>query len=187
MDNETRLAQLERNLQYLMDRTAILDCIARNARGCDRHDSDVLSSSYHADGVDEHGFAINPGPKYAEYANAVHAASCQQNMHNITTHLCEIDGDVAHAESYAIGLFLDNEGKTGRLIAGRYIDRLERRNGEWKIALRRSTVDVLLVGDASVINAQFFKDMGYLKGMRDKRDASYQRPLTFEETPGDRW
>ena len=26
-----------------------------------------------------------------------------------------------------------------------------------------------------------------LKGMRDKRDVSYQRPLTLEETPSDRW
>jgi hypothetical protein len=35
MDNEQRPAQLERKTQYLLDRTAIVDCIARNARGCD--------------------------------------------------------------------------------------------------------------------------------------------------------
>ena len=44
MNTETRLEQLERNIQYLMDRTAILDCIARNARGCDRHDPEVLAA-----------------------------------------------------------------------------------------------------------------------------------------------
>ena len=74
MNTELRLEQLERTVQYLSDRTAILDCVVRNARGCDRHDSEVLSGSYHNDGVDEHGFAINPGPKYSEYANIVHKA-----------------------------------------------------------------------------------------------------------------
>jgi hypothetical protein len=187
MNNESRLEQLERKIQYLTDRTAILDCIARNARGCDRHDAEVLAGSYHKDGIDEHGYEVNPGSKYPEYANKVHAASSQQNMHHITMHLCDIDGDVAHCESYVIGLFLDGAGKTARLISGRYVDRLERRGGEWKIMLRRSTVDVLMSGDASMINAPMFKQLGYLKGMRDRRDASYQRPLTLELTPGERW
>lgn len=187
MTNEERIVQLERKLQYLMDRTEILDCIARHARGCDRHDSDLLASAYHEDGVDEHGFAINPGPKYPEWANAQHAAGSQQSMHNITTHTCEIEGDVAHAESYAVGLFLNPDGLSARLIAGRYADRLERRGGEWRIALRRTTVDVLMTGDASILSSELFKGLGYVKGMRDTRDVSYQRPLTLDETPADRW
>jgi len=186
MDTEQRLAQLERQLQYLTDRTAILDCIARNARGCDRHDSALLASSYHDDGTDEHGYAVNPGRRYPEYANQAHTAGSLHNMHNITTHTCEIDGNVAHCESYVIGLFLNTDGKTGRLIAGRYVDRLERRQGQWKIALRRSTVEVLMTGDASILSSPLFTKMGYVRGTRDKADVSYQRPLTLEETP-DRW
>ena len=181
------LERRERKLQYLLDRSEILDCIARHARGCDRFDSALLGSAYHEDGVDEHGLAINPGPKYAEWANAQHTRGSLQNMHNITTHSCEIDGDVAHAESYVIGLFLNADGKTARLLAGRYVDRLERRDGEWRIALRRSTVDVALAGDASFLSLPYFVDMGFVKGMRDKRDVSYQRPLTLNETPADRW
>ena len=187
MDRTQALEQRERKLQHLIDRAQILDCIARHARGCDRFDSELLASAYHDDGVDEHGFAINPGPKYAEWANTQHGRGSQQNMHNITTHSCEIDGDVAHAESYVIGLFLDPDGKTARLLAGRYADRLERRNGEWRIVLRRSTVDVALAGDASFLSLPYFVEMGFVKGMRDKRDVSYQRPLTLEKTPADRW
>ena len=185
--SEDRLARLEKNISYLMDRRAIEDCIARYARGCDRHDTELLTSTLHEDGFDEHGFAVNPGPKYAEFANTSHSAAFQQNMHHVTMTLCDIEGDVAHTESYVIGLFLDHDGNTGRLLSGRYADRLERRDGEWKIALRRSTLDVLLTGDSSAVNTDFFKEMGYLKGMRDKRDVSYQRPLTLEETFGERW
>jgi SnoaL-like domain len=155
IDRTEILEQRESKLQHLIDRAQILDCIARHARGCDRFDSELLASAYHDDGVDEHGFAINPGPKYAEWANAQHSRGSQQNMHNITTHSCEIEGNVAHAESYVIGLFLNADGKTARLLAGRYADRLERRDGEWRIVLRRSTVDVALAGDASFLSLPY--------------------------------
>lgn len=188
MTSGDRVAQLEARLRYLEDRTAILDCIARHARGCDRHDSEVLASAYHEDGIDEHGYAVNPGPRYADWANPAHEALAQQHMHNITTHLCEIEGDVAHAESYVIGLFLDPDGKTGRVLAGRYADRLERREGEWRIALRRSTVEVVLTGDATSLTSPAFAELGYLKGLWNRRDVTYQRPLTLEQTPSEhRW
>lgn len=187
MTVEERLEQMEREVRYLRDRQEILDCIARNARGCDRHDTELLASAYHRDGADEHGFAVNPGPAFPAWANAAHNAMSQQSLHNITTHNCEIDGDVAHAESYSVGLFLDPDGKTARVLAGRYADRLERRDGVWKIALRRTTVDILLVGEAAYLSSGAFSEFGYLKGMRDRRDVSYQRPLTLEDTPSERW
>jgi hypothetical protein len=186
MDSE-EFEQLRRDVQYLKDRQAIYDCIALHARGHDRHDVDILTSAYHEDGVDEHGYAINPGPKYAAWSNATHSAGSQLHTHNITTHLCEIEGDTAHAESYVMVALLNNDGVSARIISGRYIDRLERRGGVWKIALRRSTVDVLLAGDAAILKAPIFRDQGYVKGMQNERDLAYQRPLTLDETPADRW
>ena len=73
------------------------------------------------------------------------------------------------------------------VLPGRYADRLERRDGAWRISVRRSTVDVVMSGDASLLSAEGFADRGYHKGMRDRRDVSYQRPLTLDETPGDTW
>ncbi len=180
------LEQLKKDVKYLMDRTAIMDCIARHARAHDRFDVEMLTAAYHPDGVDEHGYVLNDGPAYAKWANAVHAAGAQLHTHNITTHTCEIDGDTAHCESYVIVALLNKDGETARFISGRYIDRLESRNGEWKIALRRSTVDVLLAGDASILKAPSFREQGYSKGLRDKRDVSYQIPLSLDETPA-RW
>jgi hypothetical protein len=178
--------ELCNNVQYLMDRTAILDCISRHARGHDRHDDELLTDAYHEDGVDEHGHAINAGPDYAQWANAIHAAGSLLHTHNITTHTCEIAGNEAHCESYVMVVLLNNDGESARIISGRYIDQLEKRNGVWKIALRRTTVDVLLSGDASILKAPMFHDQGYNKGMRNKRDISYLRPLSLEET-AERW
>jgi hypothetical protein len=186
MADENGLEELRRDVRYLKDRVAILDCIARHARGHDRHDVELLTDAYHEDGIDEHGHAINPGPQYAAWANAIHSAGASLHTHNITTHLCEIDGDVAHCESYVIVGLLNKDGKSSRLISGRYIDRIERRNGQWRIALRRSTVDMLIAGDASILQAPVFKQQGYTKGLADKRDVSYQRPLSLDQTP-ERW
>lgn len=183
---DEELAALKQDVQYLKDRTAILDCINLHARGHDRHDVGMITNAYHDDGVDEHGFAINAGPDYAAWANAAHSAGSLLHTHNITTHTCEINGDEAHCESYVLVFLLNNDGETARVISGRYIDRLEKRNGEWKISLRRTTVDVLLAGDASILKAPIFKDQGYAKGMRDSSDVSYQQPLNLNEPP-ERW
>lgn len=186
MAEDDDLAQLRRDVQYLKDRLAIQDVVASHARGHDRHDVDLLTEAYSADGIDEHGAAINAGPDYAAWANAAHAAGSELHLHNITTQTCEIDGDTAHAESYVIVALLDHGAATARFINGRYIDRLERRDGAWKIVLRRTTVDVLAVGDASILKHPMFVSQGYGKGTRDKDDVSYQRPLSLE-TPAARW
>jgi ketosteroid isomerase-like protein len=187
MTTEQELEQLRRDVQYLMDRTAILDCVANHARGCDRHDSELLSSAYHNDSVDEHGFGVNPGPEYADFINAAHAATSQTHTHNITTHSCEIDGDTAHAESYVLVGLLGHDGARAQLISGRYLDRLERRDGGWRIAVRRSTVELMFVADARVLQSTFFKEKGYVKGTRDHRDLSYRRPLVIDTEPPERW
>ena len=74
VSDEADMEQLRRDVQYLMDRTAILDCISSHRRGHDRHDAELLTNAYHPDGSDEHGKAINPGPSYAAWINPVHAA-----------------------------------------------------------------------------------------------------------------
>jgi hypothetical protein len=181
------LDSLRGDVQYLKDRLAILDCINRQSRGHDRHDVELMNGCFHEDGWDEHGTAVTPGPQYGEWANATHAAGSQVNMHHITTHQCEIDGDVAHAESYVMGAMLNHDGVTARLLCGRYIDRLERRDGTWRISARRSTVEVAFTADASILEADVFRDRHFAKGSRDKRDLSYQRPLQIDTPAPATW
>lgn len=178
---------LRQEVRYLMDRTQILDCISRHARGCDRHDIDLITSAYHSDGVDEHGHAVNSGPDYGEWANQTHAETSRVHTHNITTHTCEIDGDTAHAESYVIVVLIGVDAKSAQFITGRYLDRLERRDGQWRIAVRRSTVEGMFLADARVLQSSFFADKGYLVGTRDRADLSYARPLSIEMPAPARW
>jgi hypothetical protein len=185
MSTEDRLAVLETKMQELLDRQAIFDCVKRNSRGNDRFDIELITSSYHSDGLHELGDKRISGREYGEHANNSHSAISEVNLHNVTMHNCEIDGDVAHAESYVIGVFADKGGETSRMLAGRYIDRLEKRDGEWRIALRRATVEVAMEGRAMLPNGKSPPGSGYLKGDRDRSDPSYERPLSTKT--GGRW
>lgn len=187
MKVDDQLAIVNQKLEFLLDRQAISDCIAMHARGHDRHDADLITDAYHDDGFDEHGNRVNAGPRYAEWINSVHAAGSQMHLHNITTQTVEVDGDVAHAESYVLVVLLNHDGETARFINGRYIDRLVKRDGSWRIAVRRSTVEVMITADASLLNSQVFKDQGYSKGVRSDRDLSYVRPLAIDSPAPGYW
>lgn len=160
-------------VQYLLDRQAILDVICKYARAVDRHDIEMIIEVYHPDAIDEHGpFHGSPIP-FAEWANRFHAEHTVNHTHCITTHNCEIDGDSAHAESYCLYALRTHDPKSVILGCGRYIDRLEKRDGEWRIALRKLYVDWRAVADGTI----FLTPNGYPEGKRDRTDPSYDRPL----------
>jgi hypothetical protein len=181
---DDELAQLRHELRYVKDRIEILDCVNNQSRGHDRHDVELMTSVYHEDGIDEHGPTVKLGPDYGEWANQTHSSVFEQHLHNITTHTCEIDGDVAHCESYVIGAMVARDGKTATLIGGRYLDRLERRDGAWRIALRRCTIEWTLNGDGSLLHSGAFE--GFVKATWDESDPSYTRPLQTD-SPAARW
>jgi len=184
MNVEAEILELRKAIQEIRDRQAILDCLVREARGRDRFDAAMTASCYWEDGADEHGPSVTPGPVYGERANAGHRAGFSANCHNLANFSCEIDGDVANCETYVIGGLLSPDQKTCKVAFGRYIDRLERRQGQWKIKLRRSIVDMAAEGDASWLKTPALS--GFLKGVRSKADPSYQRPI--ELNAGDaRW
>ena len=180
MTDAERLATLEAQMQALLDRQAIFDCIKRSSRGNDRFDAELVASSFHPEAIHENGIRQVEAQGYGAHANAAHGRLFDANLHNVCMQFCEIDGNVAHAESYSLGLFLDQGGDTGRLMAGRYIDRLEKRDGEWRIALRRATVEVALEGKARLPLGKSLDGSNYLKGDRDRSDLSYHRPLTLD-------
>jgi hypothetical protein len=98
-------------------------------------------------------------------------------MHHITTHTCEIEDSTAHAESYVLFVHRYKDDKTVHVAGGRYLDRLEKRQGAWRIAVRRLVLDYRYLADGSI-----FGDWdGYPKGTQDPTDISYDRPLELPD------
>lgn len=184
MSVEQELADLRSTVQYLKDRQDILDVIVRESRGRDRHDVELIASCYWPEGADEHGPVPFPASDYPEIANKGHAGAFLMNQHNLANHTCEIDGDAAWCETYVVGTMLSHDEQTCTLAAGRYMDQLEKRNGEWRILWRRSTVETAMQGDASWLHLPAVK--GFLRSTRDRDDVSYHRPYVIGG-PGARW
>ena len=97
------------------------------------------------------------------------------HLHQITTHNCEIDGDVAHTESYCQWVHRLKDEETVTVGGGRYVDRLEKRDGEWRIVVRRLVLDFFYEAKGSVFGTP--AQLEYAKGTWDRSDISYERPL----------
>ena len=184
MTDTVDLAELAVTVRMLKDRQDILDVIVRESRGRDRHDAELTASCYWPEGADEHGRVPLPANEYPDLANKGHAAAFSVNQHNLANHICEIDGDTAYCETYVVGMLLSHDGLTCTVAAGRYMDQMERRGGEWRILWRRSTVETAMQGDASWLHSPPVK--GFLKGTRDREDLSYHRPYDIGGR-GARW
>jgi hypothetical protein len=100
--------------------------------------------------------------------------------------LCEIDGYSANCESYVVGGLFWKDGKKMSFGIGRYLDRLEKRGGEWRIHTRRCTIEMTGDADASWVYSEAVK--GFLKGQWSKQDPSYEKPYTWKpKEEGLRW
>lgn len=180
------LQEVLRTVRYLKDRQDILDCIQRESRARDRQDAEQIAGCWWEDGIDEHGPMISGMPDYPENANLGHKTNFNMTSHNITNHLCEIDGDVAYCESYVVGGLYWLDGKTTTIAFGRYIDQLERRDGEWRMRTRRCTIEMSADTDGTWVHSKNVQ--GFLKGLWSKDDPSYERPITAKpKSEGVRW
>ena len=171
--DQTRTAELD----ALLDRVEILDCIHRYARGMDRLDRELARSAYHDDAIDEHGGFVGPVDGFLDWAFAYHAGQVR-HQHYVTNHSVELDGDVAHAETYYVFVGTDRDPEVPLYVAGgRYIDRFERRAGRWAIAARVCLVEWMTEFASGLPPAavEFIATFGTVA--RDRSDSSYERPL----------
>jgi SnoaL-like domain len=172
-DQDIDIQELAREVRALRDRQAILDCINSYGRGLDRLDGDLIRDAFHGDAVDNHGPFVGRVPEFVRFALEVEG-QLKWTHHGITSHNCQIQGDEAHAESYVHWFVLMPDGKTIGAGGGRYLDKLQRREGTWRISLRRLLMDWSFLVPAS---GWLGPDWDDVKGSRDRADPSYQRPL----------
>jgi hypothetical protein len=170
-------------LEILLHREEILDCLTRFSRGMDRFDRELFLSAFHADATIAAGdFVGGPADLYA-WASAMHEQGQIATSHNLLNHTCDIAGDTAHTETYY--LFVGrNRDDTNWIAGGRYLDRLERREGAWRIALRTNAIEWSGLVPTLPIPYADVPDI-HLNGTpsRSREDPSYRRPLTNNRKP----
>ena len=164
-------------LHEILARQQIHDAVMRYARGVDRLDRDLILSSYHADAIDDHGAFRGSADELADWILERHVGKIPSCTHFIGNSLIRVDGDVACGEIYSSVVYrvASEEGMKDMMAFGRYLDRFERRDGEWKIAERKVLSEMDRIDS---VNEESPSISYGVQGTRDKRDPSYAHLLT---------
>jgi hypothetical protein len=119
------------------DREAIRDCLFRYSRGIDRCDMELLRSVYWPGAMDHHTGFTGTAEEFVAWAEP-RLNAMAHNVHMIGNILIRLDGDRAKVESYlwSVSVIEADGGAREVSVAGRYLDRFERRGDEWRIAER---------------------------------------------------
>ncbi len=130
-------------VRALVDRAEISDVLTRYCRAIDRLDATLLRSCFHPDSQHDHGY-VGPSETFVGFALDV-LRGCVATHHHLGNISIAVRGDEAEAESYFTAYhrvaedppeaFADAVGMD-LIIGGRYLDRLERRGGAWRIVRR---------------------------------------------------
>ena len=116
--------------------------IYRLARGLDRRDKTLLASCFHDDATDDHGLFKGSATDFNDWV-IEQLGNYERTQHFISNINISINGDTAGTESYffAHHVVPGEDGKKDVIAAGRYCDKFEKRNGEWRIVHRKALYD----------------------------------------------
>lgn len=128
------------DLTLLLDERTVSRVIHRFCLAVDAGDMEAVRSCYWPDAVDDHGFVAG-GPEvlieWLEKTLPQHVST----MHHLGAVQIDVDGDTATAVSTVMAVHVGkptDDARRNFVAAGRYEDRFERRDGEWRIAYRRA-------------------------------------------------
>jgi hypothetical protein len=190
----------EQRLGELLDKQAITEVIMTYARAIDRLDEDLLRSVFHPDSQHAHGFVgpssdpslpSSPGAPgdFVAFAFEI-LRTLTRTHHQLGNIFIELDGDDAYTETYfsayhrmrAKGDPLASDGaydtEMDWLVGGRYIDRMQRREGVWKISHRTGLTDWMRTEPPST---QGFSDIpADMLGHRGPQDLVYRARQVYK-------
>jgi hypothetical protein len=165
---------LRRAVQVLMDEREIREVLLRYVHACDRLDDEELGTVYHPGAYDDHGPLRGPESEFVPNVLAALAGFYTFCSHTLgQSRIDWIDADHVFVETYTIavtGRDVD-DGEVLDLVGGRYIDKLSRVDGVWKIADRLFVPDY----DASIPRTRWQNPAEWTVGRRDRDDPSYKR------------
>jgi hypothetical protein len=133
---------LSEDLRALVDRDKIRQCLERLARGEDRRDAAMITASLWLDSVTDYGVFKGSFDEYLAWV-VPGADAITNTQHVLGQTYTELDGDRARTETQVVSYHRVDMGEEERdtCIGGRYLDRFEKRNGEWRVAERTMLYD----------------------------------------------
>ena len=136
---------MDNELRDLLDRDAIRRCLVRMARGEDRRDAEAITSCCWPDSITDYGVFRGDFAAYLDWV-VPGADAITNTQHVLGQSHIELDGTRARVETQVISYHRVNMGaedgsEQDTCIGGRYLDVMEKRDGDWRIAERRMLYD----------------------------------------------
>jgi hypothetical protein len=153
------------DVHELTSREQIRDAGLRYCRGLDHCDASLAETAYWSDAIDEHGTFVGSGHEFVRYAVDRLRAGYDATQHLVSNHSIEVDGDSATGEMYVIAAH--RKGEMVHTWWGRYLDRYECRDGQWRISHRVCVHEWTVAGaivERMPIRAELFR-----QGSDDRR------------------
>jgi SnoaL-like domain len=168
--------QVDEDLQRMLDERAITRVLTRYIRGVDRCDVESIKAAFHPDAVTHHGnFGAGGRDEFADFVVNTAMPRYNSTMHYISNIQFDFESnDVAYVETYlqAIHMRTAEINTTVDWWGGRFVERWEKRDGDWKIAERT----VVHEWDHSQASSNLPNWRGkYAAGSRGLEDPVYQR------------
>ncbi len=161
------------NIDTLLAEQAIRQAVTAYSRGCDRCDLDIFKSAFHNDAEVKYGTYDGHYEKFCE--DIVEGnLTLQDTSHTIINEHYTIDtaSNKASGEIYVLAFWA--VGGHNYTCSGRYIDKYESRNDDWRITFRQYVYDwsrtTEYCGDDP---NKLFEGLIY-RGTQNKNDLSYK-------------
>jgi hypothetical protein len=150
----------------------------RFCRAVDRADIALWRSCYHPDATDDHGIFKGNGWAFGEMLLPLMRERYAGSHHFVGNERFFVDGDRAEGE---LSLFSVKSPKSNprqpELISARYLDRYERRDGEWRISHRLAVMDPWDAQRFGKAAPNSWGENKFTVGASDRSDPSYKYDL----------
>lgn len=161
------------DITEVADRLAIAETLALYCRGIDRCDGALLAEVFTPDALIDYGDGAKP---IAETIPGLMAGlgSMRLTQHNISNTVMRLAGERARAETNCVALHIipTPDGEIELVVGGRYLDRLEKLEGRWRIAERLYVMDWNRTSPATMQTAGGLFDGLQRRGARVADDPS---------------
>jgi hypothetical protein len=182
-------------LAAIADRQQISDLILDYCRGVDRLDDPLLRSTYWPDAIDNHGGGDANAMDFCDRVIPLLREHALSTMHLVANSRLVLDGDQASGEVYVVAYHVLKSARSLDTFIGpeaaqtirdgfppaaldapfeynagaRYLDRFQRRGGEWRFAYRGLAFEWTQARPACVSLSL----LNRTRGRRDPSDPSY--------------
>lgn len=161
---------MHERLQEMLDHYEIRKTLSEYCQACDRGDVERMGDVYLDDSWDDHGAVQAPGKEFARIMSARIRESTTSLFHMLGQSLITVDGDEAGAETYFLAASLSRREDGTEMcnqLGGRFVDKLRRENGRWRIKHRCVVRDWAI---SLPVESDWTREAGLKPGQRSGAD-----------------